>query len=128
MAGGRAPTGRRLARPRAAPTAAAGLYLLIGVGVLSIGTARSGTTPDLLAFGAMAGGTFGVVAALLLRFRSRVLWAAVAVLQVTVIGAYFAMAEIRTPPIELWGLLVKGCQLVVLLAVGMLLLRDRPRR
>lgn len=110
-----------------AAVGAAALYLLIGIGVLSIGTTSSGKAPDLLAFGAMAGATFAIVAGLLLRFRRRLLWLAVAALQLLVIGGYFAMADIRTPPIEVWGLLVKACQLVVLVAVGLLLVRDRDR-
>lgn len=107
-----------------AALAAAALYLLIGLGVLSIGTAKSGEAVDLWSFGATAGATFAVVAALLLRFRSRLLLASVAVLQVIVIVGYFALADIRTPPIEPWGLLIKVCQAIVLVAVAVLLLRD----
>ncbi len=109
----------------AAAAAAAVLYLLIGAGVLSVGTAASGEATDLFSFGAMAGGTFAIVAALLLRFRSRPLWVAVGALQVVVIVGYFAVADVRTPPIEPWGLLIKASQAVVLLAVIALAIRGR---
>ena len=108
-----------------ASAAAAVLYVLIGVGLLSIGTAASGEAPDLLSFGLTMGVTFAVVTALLLRFRSRRLWVAIAVLQLVVIVGYFAMANIRTPPVEVWGLLIKACQAIVLVAAGMLALRGR---
>jgi hypothetical protein len=108
-----------------AAAAAAGLYLLIGIGLLSIGTAASGEAPDLLSFGLTMAATFVVVAALMVRFRSRRLWIAIALVQLLVIGGYFAMASIRVPPVETWGLLVKLCQAVVLVAATALALR-RP--
>lgn len=106
----------------AAAVAAAVLYLLIGVGVLSIGTAASGQAPDLLSFGLLMGVLFGGVATLLVFVRSRAVWLVVGLFQVLVIVGYFAMSGIRTPAVEPWGLLVKACQAVVLVAVALLAL------
>jgi hypothetical protein len=102
------------------------LYLLIGVGVLRVGESSTGAPNDLFAFGAMVGGTFAVVAVLLWFVRSRVLWWAVAVLQVIVLVGYVAAAGLRTPSFEPWGILVKVCQLAVLAAVLYLIVRGRP--
>jgi hypothetical protein len=102
------------------------LYLLIGVGVLRVGESSTGAPNDLLSFGAIVGGTFAVVAALLWFVRSKVLWSAIAVLQVIVLVGYVAAAGLRTPSFEPWGILVKVCQLAVLAAVLYLIVRGRP--
>ncbi|HSK52408.1 MAG TPA: hypothetical protein VLA44_06590, partial [Clostridia bacterium] len=47
---------------------AAAVYLFIGLGLLSIGTAASGEAPDLLSFGATMAVLFIAVAAVLMRF------------------------------------------------------------
>ena len=107
----------------AAAAVAAGLYLLIGIGVLSVGTDSTGARPDLLPFGAMAGGTFAVAAVLLLLTRSRIVWLGVAVWSAIVIVAYVAFADLRTPPFEVWGLSVKAAQAVLLGAALFLAMR-----
>jgi hypothetical protein len=106
----------------------AGLYGLIGIGVLRVGEASTAGTPDLFAFGAMLGAVFAVTALLLVRFPSRLVWAGVAVLQVIVILGYFAMAGLRVPAIEINGLLVKAAQAAILGAVAWLLMTGRPSR
>lgn len=91
------------------------LYMLIGVGTLTVGTSTAtGGTTDLFAFGMLAGGMYALVAALILLVDSRVAYALLAVLDLGVIIGYFAMASIRDPSFELWGLLVKAAQAVVL--------------
>jgi hypothetical protein len=107
---------------------AAILYLAIGFGVVSVGKPASGQAPDLLPFGLMVGGTFAVAAALLAVVRSRVVWVAVAALQIVVIVGYFALASVREPPFESWGLLVKLFQAIVLVAVAYLVLRGTVAR
>ena len=102
---------------------AAAVYLFIGLGLLSIGTAASGEAPDLLSFGMTMAVMSIVVAAVLMRFRSRAVTLAVAGLQVLVIVGYFAMSNIRTPPVEVWGLVIKALQVVVLIAAGVLAVR-----
>lgn len=102
---------------------AAAVYLFIGLGLLSIGTAASGEAPDLRSFGMTMAVMSIVVAAVLMRFRSRAVTLAVAGLQVLVIVGYFAMSNIRTPPVEVWGLVIKALQVVVLIAAGVLAVR-----
>ena len=106
-----------------AATVTAVLYFLIGLGVLWVGTSTSSDTTDLGAFGAIVGTVFAITALLLARLRSRLLWAAVALLQVVVIVGYIAVGSARSPAFEAWGLLVKACQVVILVAMGYLLLR-----
>ena len=103
---------------------AAVLYAMIGVGVVSIGeSTTAGGAPDLLAFGLMTGGTFAVAAVLLALRESRILWIAVAALEVIVLVGYVAAAGLRSPSYEPWGLAIKACQAVTLVAVAYLLAR-----
>jgi len=99
------------------------LYLMVGFGVVSVGRSSSGEAPDLLRFGLTAGVTFAVAAGLLGLFRSRVLWFALALLNVVVVVAYFALSDLREPPVELWGLLIKACQVVGFGALAYLTVR-----
>jgi hypothetical protein len=99
-----------------ASAAAAALYLGIGLGVLDIGSAE-GTDPALFEFGALMAAVFGITAVLLWFIRARVLYAAVAVLQVVVLLGYVAAASYREPAFDLWGALIKVAQVVILVAV-----------
>ena len=102
------------------------IYALIGLGVLSVGTTTSGASTDLFAFGAiMAAGSVAIVVAML-RSTSRDVPIAIAVLEILVIVGYFAVAGVREPPVELWGLLVKGLQVVALASAVVLALHARP--
>ena len=107
----------------AASVAAALLYLLIAFGVVSVGTATEGVAPDLLGFGLTVGGAMALTALALWLFRSRLVWLLVAALEVIVLVGYFALAYMRSPSYEPWGLLIKACQAVVLVAVLYLALR-----
>lgn len=108
-----------------ASAAAAVLYVLIGLQVVSIGQAASGGTPDLLGFGLAAGAFFGGLAILMLFVQGRLVWIPVAIADLAVIVAYFAMANLRDPQFELWGLAVKAAQLVMLAALGYLIYHGR---
>jgi hypothetical protein len=110
----------------AAATVASVLYLLIGIGVLSVGESTSGEDAGLLGFGLVMAATFGVVAGLLLLVRRRAVLLAVAALQVVVLVGYVALSDMRDPPFDPWGLLIKVAQLVVLGVVAWLLSRE-PR-
>jgi hypothetical protein len=95
----------------------AGLYLLIYAGVLSVGEATGGEL-GILGF---AAGVFAVLALLLWRVHARLLWAAVAVLQVLVIAAYVAISAEREPPFEVWGISIRVLQVALLATlVGLL--------
>ena len=107
---------------------AALLYLMIGFGVASIGAASTGETPDLLSFGLTAGAAFAAGALLVARVRSRIVWIVFGLLDLAVVATYFAVADLREPRFEMWGLLIKACQLVVFVALAYLVVRgDAPR-
>jgi hypothetical protein len=106
---------------------AALLYALIGLGVLAIGRPADGSAGDLVGFGVTLAGTFALSALLLARIRSRAFLFAIVALQVIVLVGYFAFAYLREPPIELWGVVIKVCQAVVLLAVGWMLVNGSRR-
>jgi hypothetical protein len=97
--------------------AIAGLYVLVAAGVLSVGEAEGGEL-GILGF---AGGVFAVLAVLLWRLRGRLLWGAVAALQVLVIAAYVAISAEREPPFEVWGVSIRVLQVALLATlVGLL--------
>jgi hypothetical protein len=100
-----------------ASVVAAALYLGIGLGVLDIGGSADGSDPGLFEFGAMMAAVFGITAVLLWFVRSRVLYAAVAVLQVIVLLGYVAFSSYREPAFDLWGALIKVAQVMILAAV-----------
>jgi hypothetical protein len=106
-----------------AAVAAAAVYLTIGFGFVSVGTTADGDAPGMLEFGILSAAMMLAVAGALWRLRSRLVWLGIAVLQVLVIVFYVAVASIRQPPFEAWGLLIKVCQLVVLGAAAWLALR-----
>ena len=108
-----------------AAAATAALYGLIGLGVLPIGVPADGSPPDLVGFGLGLGGIFALVAVSVALVRHRAVLAVAAALQVLVIVGYFALASVREPQFEVWGLVVKGCQAVLLVAVGYMLLAGR---
>jgi hypothetical protein len=108
-----------------ASIAAALMYLGIAFGVLDIGESADGGDAGLFEFGVMMGAVFGATALLLWLVRSRILWAAVAVVQVIVLVGYVAFSSYREPPVELWGTLIKVTQAVILVAVIYLIARAR---
>jgi hypothetical protein len=103
--------------------------------VLAVGEPTDGSSSDLLAFGALMAGLYAVMAAVLWRWHSRMGLALIAAFQLVPLVGYFAIAGVREPPYELWGVLIKVCQVVVLVAAGALALRatrsaaalDRPQ-
>jgi hypothetical protein len=108
----------------AASIAAAVLYVGIGVGVLKVVDEPSAgaATIDLFAFGLSAGAAFILGAVLLLLSDHRGLWLLGAVLQVVVLVMYVAVAPQRTPPFEVWGILIKAFQAIILVALAYLVL------
>ena len=107
----------------AAAWVSAVLYYLIGFGVLDIGEAKDGAATDLLGFGLITGTTFVVAGVVVLLVHRRWLIALVGLLDLVVIIGYFAVSGIREPPYEVWGLTIKGLQVVLLLAIGFLTLK-----
>lgn len=123
------PDPAQLARSVAVGAAAisAILYGLIGLEVVSIGTASNGEATDLLGFGLTTGSVFAISAVLLALVRSRLLWIGFAVLNAVVVVGYFAFASLREPPFELWGLLIKACQIGGFGALAWLAIRGTAR-
>jgi peptidoglycan/LPS O-acetylase OafA/YrhL len=121
---------RRLVRYAAAAIsiAAALLYFGIGAGVLRIVDQATPDTPDLFAFGALAGVAFVFGAVLLVTLDHRGLWLLGAIFQIGVIVMYVAVSPQRTPPFEQWGILIKVLQAVLLVALVYLAIRQPARR
>jgi len=104
---------------------AGAIYALIGFGLISVGTTTSGASTDLFAFGMiMAAGSIALAVAML-RSTSRDVAIAIAALELIVIVGYFAVAGVRVPPVEAWGLSIKGLQAVVLASAVALALQAR---
>ena len=106
---------------------AGAIYLLIGLGVLFIGESTQEGPTDLFSFGAMMAAISLVGAVVVWRFHGRLAWATVAVFQVIPLVGYVAFASLREPPFELWGLLIKVAQAVVLGAMAYVLVRGEER-
>lgn len=92
--------------------ATAVMYFLIGFHVVSVLDAPADQT-----WGLIAGGAYAFGALLLLAFDRRVLWILGAILQVFVIYTYFNLASQRTPAYEVWGILIRIAQLMILIAL-----------
>jgi GNAT superfamily N-acetyltransferase len=104
------------------------LYFGIGAGVLTVGDVVGPDAPDLVLFGASAGGAFALGAVLLVLVDHRGLWLPGALLQVMVIAMYVAVSSQRTPPFEVWGITAKVLQATILVALAYLVLRQPVRR
>lgn len=117
------------ARLRAARVATAVLaaavalvYALIGFEVLSIGEPQPGD-PSLLWFGVPAALAFAFGAVAVVASDRKLVWALGALFQVFVIWAYFDVAPQRTPPFEVWGIVLRVAQVPILLGLAYLLVR-----
>ena len=105
---------------------AGGIYLLIGLDTLSVGTSTTGETTDLLPFG-LAMGVFSLASAIALYLAHARRWlVAVAAIQLVPLLGYVAFNAYREPAFEPWGVLIKVCQAVVLVAAAMLAVWSHP--
>jgi hypothetical protein len=100
-----------------ASAAMAGIYLLIGLGVLDIGGSTSGETVDLALFGFSAGTAFLLLAVSLLSTDRRWVWVLAAILQLWVYLIYFSVSGTREPPFEMWGITLRLIQLPLLVVL-----------
>lgn len=107
----------------AAALIGAALYLLIGIGFLSVGQSNQEATTDLFGFGALMAGVSVIAAVAIWRLRSRAALALVAAFQLIPLLGYVVFAGYREPAFELWGGLIKVSQVVVLVSAGGLALR-----
>ena len=101
----------------------AGIYYLIGLGVLNVGGATVGETTDLFAFGMGAGTAFLATATVFALTDRRWIWSLALVFQVLVFAMYVAISGMRVPPFEMWGLTLRALQLVVIASLVYLTLR-----
>jgi hypothetical protein len=119
------PEDRRLSIARwlatGASLVAGAIYLLIGLGIVSIGESTIDGANDLFAFGLMMTAVSVAMAAVTWIARGRALLIGVAIVQVVVLVGYVAFSGVREPTFELWGILIKVCQAAVLGAVVYLL-------
>lgn len=115
------PVTRRTVRYVAAALAGltAVMYLLIGFCVVSVIEAACADQ----VFGTFAAGAYLLGVALLLFFDNRWLWGLGAVFQVMVIFMYFNLAPQRVPAYEVWGILIRIAQVLLLAALVYLALR-----
>ncbi|HLF25529.1 MAG TPA: hypothetical protein VJG32_04285 [Anaerolineae bacterium] len=95
-----------------ASAATAVMYFLIGFHIVSVLDGRADQT-----WGIVAGSAYVLGALLLLAFDRRVLWIMGAILQVFVIYTYFNLASQRTPAYEVWGILIRIAQVMILIAL-----------
>jgi hypothetical protein len=111
----------------AASLATALLYFGIAVGVLVVVDEPASDAPGMFEFGASAGAAFVLGALLLFALDHRGLWFLGVLLQVAVIVMYVAVGPQRTPSFEMWGLLIKALQFVILVALAWLTVRPPIR-
>lgn len=112
----------------AASGATALLYFGIGLGILRVVDKVSADAPSMFYFGVPAGLAFVVGGILLFAFDRRSLWVVGAIVQVGVIVLYVAVAPNRTPPFEVWGILIKVLQAIILAALVYLVAGTPLRR
>jgi hypothetical protein len=97
------------------------LYGLIWAGVLTVVTDAEVGELGILGF---AGVVFLLLAGVLWRFESRVLWAGTAVLQAVVIWMYIVVGAERDPAFEVWGISIRVAQVALLGVLVALLVRS----
>jgi hypothetical protein len=105
----------------------AGIYYLIGLGVLNVGGTVDGGSTDSFGFGVGAGTAFLIVAALLLFTDKRWIWVLALGFQVLVFVIYVAASGIRVPPFEIWGITLRTIQVLVIGCLVYLAV-DTPKR
>ncbi len=106
----------------------AGIYFLIGLGVVGVGGAAPSAEVDLFAFGIGAGTAFLVMTAVF-EFTDRLwIWALALVIQLLIFAMYVAVSGVRVPPFEIWGLTLRTIQLVVIACIAYQLATIPERR
>lgn len=104
------------------------LYVLVGLEVLDIGRAVDPGAQDLLAFGIAAGAAQLVVGLVVLRARGRAPLLLVVGFETLVVLMYVAVASVRIPAYEAWGLTIKALEVVTIVAALVLATHLEPVR
>jgi len=94
------------------------IYFLIGFHVVTVLDANADQT-----FGLFAGVAYALGVVLLLAYERRIVWILGAILQVFVIFTYFNLAAQRAPAFEVWGILLRIAQFVLLIVLTYLAIR-----
>ena len=106
----------------------AGIYYLIGLGVLNVGGAANGAGVDLFQFGVGAGTAFLAVGVLLAVTDKRWLWALALFFQLMVFAMYIGVSGSRAPAFETWGITLRVIQIVLIGCLTYLTLTTTTRR
>jgi hypothetical protein len=101
----------------------AAVYLMIGLTVVTV----IQPSDDQPVFGFIAAAAFAGSAMILLAVRRRIVWIALAAVQVFIAFTYFDLAAERVPAFEPWGIVLRILQIPLLAALGYLVVRT-PRR
>lgn len=96
------------------------VYLAIGFGVIEVVDPATSQPGELLVFGLVAGGAFALGAVLLVAGDWRPVWLVGAAFQVFAIVMYVMVSQERTPPFEVWGVLLRVPQGLMLAALAYL--------
>jgi hypothetical protein len=96
----------------------AAIYLMIGFNIITVLD-----TPADQVFGFPAALAYALGIALMIRFDRRIIWILGAVLQVFVVYMYFSLAGQRSPAYEIWGILLRVVQGVLLITLAFLSVR-----
>ena len=101
------------------------VYGLIWAGVLTV---AADAEPGELGILGVAGLVFLVLAALLWRLSSRVLWIGAAFLQALMIWMYVVVGAERDPAFEVWGISIRVAQVALIGVLVTLLVRTTRHR
>lgn len=103
------------------------IYFLIGFNLVTVVELAPGEVSGQAFFGIPAALAYTLGAVLLIFFRRRLFWILGALLQVLVIAMYFTVAPDRTPSFEVWGILIRIAQFLLLGVLVYLIFRPaRP--
>lgn len=100
-------------------------YFLIAAHVLPVSAVMDG---GITMFGLVAGAGFVLGVVLLLFVKRRIVWILGALLMVCTIAMYFAVGPSRTPDYEVWGLVMRAPQALILFALAYLSVNRAPAR
>ncbi len=95
-------------------------YFLIAAHVLPVVDVMDG---GITKFGLVAGAGFCLMAVALLFWKRRFVWIIIGLIQVLVIAMYFQVGRGRTPNYEVWGIVMRIPQVLILFSMAYLSLR-----
>lgn len=102
----------------AVSAAVAIVYFLIALGAITV--VSTAPQPGDWVIPGAAGAAFAVLALFLLVTQKRVVFVLGAAMSILAIVGYFVVAPHRTPSVEIWGILIKAAQTVLVVALGYL--------